>query len=86
MSTLPITDRAVSPLGKRGAFEGVARRHGRRRNPARTTPQTPARTPANQPRHSPHRWVENCDRSVANSETPHLKRLDQPKPQLQLAA
>ena len=58
MSNLHNTDRAHAPLGKRGAFEGVARRHGRRRNPARTTPRSSLRTPTNQPRHSPQRWVE----------------------------
>jgi hypothetical protein len=26
--------------------------------------------------HSPQRWVEKCDRSVANSETPHSKEHD----------
>jgi hypothetical protein len=70
MSTLKNTDRARIPLGKRGAFEGVARRHGRRRNPARKLPRSSLRTPENHLRYSPQRWVERCDRSVANSETP----------------
>jgi hypothetical protein len=72
MTSIRDTDRARLPLGKRGAFEGVARRHGRRRNPARRPPRTPVRTPTNPPRHSTQRWVEKCDRSVANSETPQV--------------
>ena len=72
MSDLTSTDRVHAPLGKRGAFEGVARRHGRRRNPAWTPPRSSLRTLTNQPRHSTQRWVERCDRSVANSETPHV--------------
>ena len=71
MSDLSSTDRVHAHLGKRGAFEGVARRHGRRRNPARRPPPSSLRTLTNQPRHSTQRWVEKCDRSVANSETPH---------------
>ena len=71
MSTLKHTDHVAIPLGKRGALEGVARRHGRRRNPARKLPRSSLRTPENQFRHSPQRWVEKRDRSVANSETPH---------------
>ena len=70
MSTLKHTDHVAIPLGKRGALEGVARRHGRRRNPARKLPRSSLRTPENQFRHSPQRWVEKRDRSVANSETP----------------
>ena len=50
MSTIQSTDPAVLPLGKRSAFEGVARRQGRRRNPARTTPRSSLRTPTNPPR------------------------------------
>jgi hypothetical protein len=57
-------------LGKRGAFEGVARRHGRRRNPARTTPRSSLRTLNNQAPHSAQRWVEKCGRSIKGSETP----------------
>ena len=69
-TTLTDTDRACLSLGKRGAFEGVARRHGRRRNPARKLPRSMLRTPENQLRLTPQRVVEKCDRSVANSETP----------------
>ena len=77
MSDLSSTDRVHAHLGKRGAFEGVARRHGRRRNPARRPPPSSLRTLTNQPRHSTQRWVEKCDRSVANSETPqHPDRPD----------
>ena len=47
--------------------EGVARRHGRRRNWARTTPRT---TPTNTAHKQPQRWVEKVRRSITNSETP----------------
>ena len=68
------TDRAQLPLGKRGAFEGVARRHGRRRNPAWMTPRSSLRTPTHQPRHSPQRWVEKCGRSIKGSDTPQIEQ------------
>jgi hypothetical protein len=70
MSALKHTDDISVPLGKRDAFEGVARRHGRRRNPARKLPRSSLRTPANQLRYTSQRWVEKSDRSVANSDTP----------------
>lgn len=72
MSALKHTDDISVPLGKRDAFEGVARRHGRRRNPARKLPRSSLRTPANQLRYTSQRWVEKSDRSVANSDTPHI--------------
>ena len=78
MSNLQNTDRAHAPLGKRSAFEGVARRHGRRRNPARTTPRSQLRTPTNPPRRPTQRWVEKCGRSIKGSETPHGHALGQP--------
>src|ERR1035438_3001548 len=71
MTRLPDTNRARLPLGKRGAFEGVARRHGRRRNPARMTPRSSLRTPTNQPRLHTQRWVEKVGRSIKGSDTPH---------------
>ena len=71
MTDLQSTDRARAPLGKRGAFEGVARRHGRRRNPARTTPRSSLRPPTNQALHSPQRGVRKVDCSIKGSETPH---------------
>jgi hypothetical protein len=49
--------------------EGVARRHGCRRNWARTTPRT---TPTNTAHHQPQRWVEKAGRSIKGSETPQL--------------
>ena len=52
--------------------EGIARRHGRRRNPAPTTPRSSLRAPTNQPRHHAQRWVEKCDRSIKGSDTPHF--------------
>ena len=69
MTTVKHTDRETRSLGKRGAFEGVARRHGRRRNPARMTPRSSLRTPTNTPRHSPQDWCEEIGRCIANSET-----------------
>jgi hypothetical protein len=36
--------------------------------------RAPVRTPINPHHHSTQRWVEKCDRSVANSETPQLRR------------
>ena len=71
MSTIHSTNPAVLTLGKRSAFEGVARRQGRRRNPARTTPRSSLRTPTNPPRDHAQRGVEKCGRSITNSETPH---------------
>jgi hypothetical protein len=71
MSDPTRTDRAHAPLGKRGASEGVARRHGRRRNPARTTPRSSLRTPTNRLRHHAQRWLRKVGRSDANSETLH---------------
>ena len=71
MTDLHSTDRAHTPLGKRGAFEGVARRHGRRRNPARMTPRSSLRPPTNQALHSPQRVVRKVDCSIKGSETPH---------------
>ena len=48
--------------------EGVARRHGRRRNWARTTPRT---TPTNTAHQQAHAWCEKVARSIKGSETPH---------------
>ena len=66
MTTLPSTDRA-HPLGKRGAFEGVARRPrmagGMGTDEARTTTN-------HQPHHNPQRWVEKVGRSIKGSDTP----------------
>ena len=73
MTDLHSTDRAHTPLGKRGAFEGVARRHGRRRNPARTTPRSSLRPPTNQALHSLPRVVRKVDCSIKGSETPHAR-------------
>ena len=55
-----------------GLREVVARRHGRRRNPARTSPRSSLRTPTNQLRRNPQRWLRKVGRSDANSETPQL--------------
>ena len=60
MTRLPGTDRARSLLGKRGAFEGVARwprmASGMGTDEARSTT-------TNQPRHSAQRVVEKVGRS-----------------------
>jgi putative transposase len=67
MTTLPSIDHAHLPLGKRGAFEGVARRPWMAGGMGTDDAQNPGN---HQPHHNPQRWVEKCDRSVANSETP----------------
>jgi beta-lactam-binding protein with PASTA domain len=68
MTRLPDTDRARLPLGKRGAFEGVARwpwmASGMGTDEARTTA-------TNHPRDHAQRVVEKVGRSITNSETPH---------------
>ena len=73
MTDLHSTDRAHTPLGKRGAFEGVARRHGRRRNPARMTPRSSLRPPTNHALHSPQRVVRKVACSIKGSETPQSR-------------
>ena len=70
MTRLPDTERARLPLGKRGALEGVARRHGRRRNPAWRPPRSSLRTLTNRPCHSPQPWHEKVGRSIKGSDTP----------------
>jgi hypothetical protein len=55
-----------------GLREAVARRHGRRRNPARTTPRSSLRPPTNQAHHSPQTWCEKVGRSIKGSDTPHI--------------
>jgi hypothetical protein len=67
MKTLLITDRARLLLGKRGAFEGVARWPWM----ASRMGTDDARTPTiNRPRHHAQRVVEKVRRSITNSETP----------------
>jgi len=68
MTTLQSTDRARLPLGKRGAFEGVARRPWMADGMGTDDAQTPA---TNRPRHSAQRWVEKVRRSIKGSDTPH---------------
>ena len=75
MTTAPSIDHALPPVLQRdGAClrEGVARRHGRWRNPARTTPRSSLRTTTNQPRHNAQRWVEKVGRSIKGSDTPQI--------------
>ena len=52
--------------------EGVARRHGRRRNWARTTPRT---TPTNTAHQQAQAWCEKVARSIKGSETPQVMTL-----------
>ena len=59
-----------------GLREVVARRHGRRRNPARTSPRSSLRTTTNPPPGPAQRWLRKVGRSDANSETPHANRSD----------
>jgi hypothetical protein len=67
MTKLPDTDRARSLLGKRGAFEGVARWPWMASKMGTDDART---TSTNQSRHSPQRVVEKVGRSITNSETP----------------
>jgi len=69
-TTSPARPLPASGVGG-GLREDVARRHGRRRNPAWMTNRSSLRTFANRPAHSPQRWVEKCGRSIKGSETPH---------------
>jgi len=76
MTIVPSIDRALQLVLQRdGAClrEVVARRQGRRRNPARMTPRSSLRTLNNPPRHSPQHWVGKCGRSITNSETPQYR-------------
>jgi hypothetical protein len=67
MTRLPDIDRARPLLGKRGAFEGVARWPGMASGMGTDDARTPA---TNQPRHHTQRVVEKVGRSITNSETP----------------
>jgi hypothetical protein len=68
MTSLPNIDHARLSLGKRSAFEGVARwpwmASGMGTDDARSTT-------TNRPRHHAQRVVEKVGRSITNSETPH---------------
>ncbi len=68
MTSPPDTDRAQSLLGKRDAFEGVARwlwmASGMGTDEARSTS-------TNRPQPQAQRVVEKVGRSITNSETPH---------------
>ena len=67
------------PLGKRGAFEGVARRHGRRRNSARTTPRSSA--PNTQPSRLRHTTLSvGVEKSAALTRTQKHRNHDQELP------
>ena len=73
MTIAPSSDRALPLVLQRdGAClrEVVARRHGRRRNPARRPPRSSLRTLTSRLQHNTHRWVRKVGRSDANSETP----------------
>ena len=69
MTTLQTTNRACLPLGKRGAFEGVARRPWMAGGTGTDDAQS---TTANTAHHQPQRWVEKVDRSIKGSDTPHV--------------
>jgi len=77
MRTPQITDRACPLLGKRGAFEGVARRPWT----AGEMGTDDARTPTtHRTHHNPQRWVEKIDRSIKGSGTPHQSLTPEPLP------
>ena len=69
--TIPASRR--SPLLRDGGWlrEGVARRHGRRRNWARMRPRT---TPTNTAHHHPQAWCEKVDGSIKGSDTPQTAK------------
>ena len=61
----PAARRSLPASGVGGSLrEGVARRHGRRRNPARMTPRSTLRPLSNQRLHGPQAWCEKVDRSI----------------------
>jgi hypothetical protein len=68
MTRLPDTDHARLPLGKRGAFEGVARWPWMASGMGTDEARTPT---TNRPRHHAQRVVERVGRSITNSETLH---------------
>jgi hypothetical protein len=70
MTTLQTTNRACLPLGKRGAFEGVARRPWMAGGTGTDDAQS---TTANTAHHQPQRWVEKVDRSIKGSDTPQWR-------------
>ena len=76
----------ASPARQRGPAGTLPQPQAQRRAAVKSSPTGPraARSeavpldrhakrsyPPNQQPHNPQRWVEKCDRSVANSETPH---------------
>ncbi len=67
MTRLPDTDRGRPLLGKRGAFEGVARWPWMASGMGTDDARTPT---TNRPRQHAQRVVEKVDRSITNSETP----------------
>ena len=67
MTTLPDTDRARPLLGKRGAFEGVARWPWMASEMGTDDAHT---TNTNRSHHGTQRVVEKVGRSITNSETP----------------
>jgi hypothetical protein len=68
MTRLPNTDPARLPLGKRGAFEGVARWPWMASGMGTDDARTPT---TNRSRHHAQRVVEKVGRAITNSETPH---------------
>src|ERR1700757_2239265 len=72
------TDHAAPSLGKRGAFEGVARRPDAGGTPARMTLRSSLRPTANRPHHSPQRWVEKVGCSIKGSDTPQVAPVPNP--------
>jgi len=69
MTRLPDTDRARPLLGKRGAFEGVARWPWMASEMGTDDAHTPT---TNRSHHSAQRVVEKVRRSITNSETPQV--------------
>jgi hypothetical protein len=70
MTGLSDNDRARSLLGKRGAFEGVARWPWMASGMGTDEARNPS---TNRSQHNAQRVVEKVGRSITNSETPHLR-------------
>ena len=70
MTSIRDTERATLPLGKRGAFEGVARWPWMASGMGTDEARTPA---TNRHRDHSQRVVEKVGRSITNSETPQTR-------------
>ena len=76
MSNLPSIEHAHAPLGKRGAFEGVARRPwtagGMGTDGSRLTTLINLTNQLTTAQGTPKDWVRRCGRSIKDSDTPQI--------------